>query len=69
MFMAFGVVNDETANVIIPWALMAAGEASGEAKPWPGTDIIVGEEALHDAAMALIGIFRSRDSFPPCEIH
>lgn len=55
MFMALGIVNDDTSTVIIPRALEAAGEDSGEAQTWPGTDIIVGKEGMEEAALALIG--------------
>lgn len=57
MFMSFGIVNHETATVIIPRALKAAGEPTGEAKPWPGTDIIAGHAGHKKAALALIGTY------------
>lgn len=55
MFMAFGIVNDDTASVIIPRALQAAGV--DEVDKWPGTDFVVGEGGaeMEEAAMALIG--------------
>jgi hypothetical protein len=53
MFMAFSIVNDDTASVIIPRALEAVGV--DEVQPWPGTDIIVGHEGQEEAALALIG--------------
>ncbi|KAH9882553.1 hypothetical protein J1614_000789 [Plenodomus biglobosus] len=55
MFMAFGIVNDDTASVIIPRALQAAGV--DEVDKWPGTDFVVGEGGaeMEEATMALIG--------------
>ncbi|KAI8933188.1 hypothetical protein NX059_009826 [Plenodomus lindquistii] len=55
MFMTFGIVNDDTASVIIPRALEAAGV--DEVQPWPGTEFVVGEggEEKEEAALALIG--------------
>lgn len=55
MIMALNIINDETADVIIPRALKAMGKT--EVETWPGTDLIVGANggAEAEAALALIG--------------
>ncbi|KAF2852110.1 hypothetical protein T440DRAFT_393424 [Plenodomus tracheiphilus IPT5] len=56
MIMALGIVNDDTASVIIPRALEAAGKT--EVEKWPGTDFVVGEGGgeMQEAVEALIGM-------------
>lgn len=58
MFMSISIVNEHTAEVIVPRALRRAKNKADEVKAWPGTDFVFGEgdDEVDDAFYALLGV-------------